>query len=90
MMKRLTCTAGLACLIALSGCASTAPSLEQQFGQTLRAALSSQVINPTASANTNPVHGIDSQAALGAQGQYVRSFATPIPHQGAMITGTAK
>lgn len=90
MIKQLAFGASLACLAALSGCASTSPAFEQSFGQTLRVSLASQVIDPAASSNANPVNGVDSNAALGAQLQYARSYAVRVPHQGALAAGSGK
>jgi len=65
--------------LALSACASTTPNWDSQFGQSVRAAIASQIINPAAAANQDPVAGIDGKAALGAQQRYEHSFAQPAP-----------
>ena len=72
------------------GCASTSPQAEQHFGQSVRASMAAQVIHPGAAANTNPVHGIDAAAALGAQKLYQASFNEPSRHQPAMVSGRGK
>jgi len=57
----------------LDGC-STAPRFDDHFGQSVRANLSAQVIDPAAVANANPAAGIDGGAARAAQDRYQRSF----------------
>lgn len=63
----------------LSACASTTPIFDQRFGDSVRATLTSQVANPAAGANRNPVAGIDGRAASAAQERYEHSFAQPTP-----------
>jgi type IV pilus biogenesis protein CpaD/CtpE len=58
---------------ALQGCSST-PRFNDNFGASVRANLSAQVINPAAAANTDPVSGVDGAAARAAQERYQRSF----------------
>jgi type IV pilus biogenesis protein CpaD/CtpE len=65
------CAAALALL--LSGCATT-PNADANFGQSVRATLLSQVANPAAVRNDNPVDGLDGRAARTAQEQYEKSF----------------
>jgi hypothetical protein len=63
--------------LALTACVSTTPNWDKQFGQSVRGTIASQTINPAASANADPVAGIDGKAALGAQKRYEHSFAQP-------------
>jgi hypothetical protein len=58
---------------ALAGC-SSAPRFNDHFGETVRANLSAQVIDPAAAANGSPAAGIDGAAARAAQERYQRSF----------------
>jgi type IV pilus biogenesis protein CpaD/CtpE len=58
---------------ALQGCSST-PRFNDNFGASVRANLSAQVINPAAAANTDPAIGVDGAAARAAQERYQRSF----------------
>jgi type IV pilus biogenesis protein CpaD/CtpE len=58
---------------ALQGCSST-PRFNDNFGASVRANLSAQVINPGAAANADPASGIDGAAARAAQERYQRSF----------------
>ena len=63
---------------ALQGCSST-PRFNDHFGETVRANLSAQVLDPAASANVNPANGVDGAAALAAHERYQRSFKDPDP-----------
>lgn len=68
-------TAALALLLA--GCAAISPRADASFGQSVRATLASQVVEPAAVRNANPVAGVDGRAARAAQDHYERSFAKP-------------
>lgn len=59
--------------ILLQGCTTT-PRFNDHFGDSVRANLAAQVIDPAASADTNPARGVDGPAALAAQERYQRSF----------------
>lgn len=72
---RFLTPAALALLLA--GCAATSPQADARFGQSVRAALASQVAQPGAVRNADPVSGVDGRAARAAQEQYERSFAKP-------------
>ena len=61
----------------LTACASTTPVLDANFGNAVRQARSAQTLNPDASANRDPVLGIDGQAAAAAQERYQESFKAP-------------
>lgn len=74
---RVLTPAALALL--LSACAATTPQSDARFGQSVRATLASQVAQPAAVRNANPVSGVDGQAARAAQERYERSFAKPEP-----------
>jgi type IV pilus biogenesis protein CpaD/CtpE len=73
---RILAIAALALL--LSACATT-PQNDARFGQSLRATLASQVVDPAAVRNTRPVTGLDGRAAGGALTQYEHSFDAPPP-----------
>jgi hypothetical protein len=76
--KRLGLAMTLSGLSWLAGCASTTtPQLDAVFGQAVREARASQILYPQASANTDPVLGIDGAAATAAQQRYQASFQTP-------------
>jgi len=63
--------------LASTACVQTTPRWDSQFGNSVRAAIASQTIAPGAAANRDPVAGVDSAAALGAQRRYEQSFAQP-------------
>ena len=75
---------------AVAGCASTTPQWDATFGDSVRAATASQVIDPAAVRNPNPVTGIDGRAARATQARYEASFLNPGPVEQAMTTGSAK
>lgn len=61
----------------LAGCVNQTPKLDDNFGNAVNAAKAAQIINPDASLNTDPVAGVDGQAADGAMNRYHRSFVQP-------------
>lgn len=76
----------------LTACTSTSPTLDAKFGDAVRQARIQQTLNPNASANRNPVLGIDGRAGAAAQDRYQESFRTPpktfeIINIGGAITG---
>jgi type IV pilus biogenesis protein CpaD/CtpE len=80
--------ATLAALVALLSACSTAPRVDEHFGEAVRANLSAQVANPAAPPNLNPAAGIDGQAARAAQERYQRSFVQPDKSQDASLIAT--
>lgn len=68
---------GLLVVAALSGCAPTAPRLDAKFGDAVNMAKAQQTINKDASKNTNPVTGIDGQAANAIMDRYHGIHETP-------------
>ena len=72
--KRIACAA-MSCML-LYGC-STTPRFNAQFGTSVRANVAAQVLDPTASANTNPAAGMEGKAAVIAQERYENSFKEP-------------
>jgi hypothetical protein len=74
-MNKLTCCAALA---VLAGCTTT-PDYDARFGDAVRQAKSAMTIDPNASANRDPVAGIDGQAAREAIARYQNSFKAPPP-----------
>jgi hypothetical protein len=75
-MARIRVGIAMAALL-LQGCVQTTPKWDRQFGDTIRANLAAQVLDPAAAANPNPAAGIDGRAAAAAQERYERSFANP-------------
>ena len=69
--------ASLGIAAVLAGCASPTPVVDAQFGKAVREARAAQTLNPNASANRNPVLGIDGKAAAAAQERYQESFKSP-------------
>lgn len=65
------------CAALLTACASSTPVLDANFGNAVRQARSAQTLNPNASANRDPVLGIDGQAGAAAQDRYQESFKSP-------------
>ncbi|MGH8857992.1 MAG: hypothetical protein ACREXG_08180 [Polaromonas sp.] len=65
------------CAALLSACASTTPVVDANFGKAVRQARAAQTLNPNASANRDPVLGIDGKAGAAAQERYQESFKTP-------------
>ena len=57
----------------LQGC-STTPRFNEHFGDSVRANLAAQVIDPAAARNADPVAGIDGAAARASHERYQRSF----------------
>lgn len=73
---RLACAA---MLLTLSACATHSPNLDAQMGRAVAAARAQQTIEPGASANRDPVAGIDGNAANDAIDNYATSYKTPPP-----------
>ena len=76
------------CAALLTACASTTPVLDANFGNAVRQARTNQTLNPNASANRDPVLGIDGQAGAAAQERYQESFKAP-PKTFEVINATA-
>lgn len=62
----------------LAGCAST-PHYDTRFGDAVRHNRLAMTITPRASANPDPVAGLDGQSAHQAHIRYEDSFKTPPP-----------
>lgn len=74
-------------LLPLSACQSTMPRYEAEFGDSIRSSLNSQVINPEAGNNSDPVAGIDGRAARDAIHNYQKSFSKPTPEPSVFSIG---
>jgi predicted Zn-dependent protease len=73
-----TCIALSAVLLA--ACSTTlTPDYDQRFGDAVRQARTRQTLNPTASANPDPVLGLDGKAAQEGIHLYHDSFKSPPP-----------
>jgi hypothetical protein len=63
----------------LAGCLSSTPHWDATFGDSVSQIREMQTLNPQASANTDPVAGIDGKSAVAAQKSYGKSFTAPPP-----------
>ena len=74
-MNTLT-TLALACLV--TGCASVSPQYDAKFGDSVRAAIAAQTLNPSAAPNTDAALGLDGGSAGNALERYQDSFKAPV------------
>lgn len=72
-------SAGLLVVAVLAGCAPTTPRLDAKFGDAVNKAKAQQIINPDAPRNTDPVAGIDGQAANAIIDRYHKAYESPTP-----------
>jgi hypothetical protein len=72
-------SAGLLAMAVLAGCAPTTPNLDSKFGDAMNQAKAQQIINPDAPKNTDPVAGIDGQAAKEIISRYHKAYEAPSP-----------
>ena len=90
-LARSTRLASVACaallLTLVGGCASRTPYFDAQFGKSVRLLNAQQTINPNATANTDPVLGLDGKAALSGYGDYQKTFANPEPQGNTFTIG---
>lgn len=69
----------------LGACASApmqsgaTPEVDARFGDAVRQARARQTIDPEAGKNTDPVAGIDGEAARATMTEYYKSFKEPPP-----------
>ncbi len=88
---RPACVVCAALLLTLvGGCASRNPYLDTQFGKSVRLLNAQQTINPNAITNTDPVLGLDGQAALSGFNDYQKTFAAPAPQPATFTIGIGK
>jgi len=86
--SRLARTAlAMAAALACAGCMSTSPVWDAQFGDAVRTVRMMQTLNPNASANTDPVTGVDARAATAAMDRYGQSYRNPQPDGNAYVVG---
>lgn len=74
-------------LLGVTGCATTTPMLDRNFGETVRLVKAQQTLNPGAALNTNPVTGMDGKAAKSGYDAYQKSYATPEVQPNAFTIG---
>lgn len=65
-----------ACAV-LSGCLSSTPIWDSHFGESVRTASQSQIIDPDAATRHPSTDGIDGKAAVAAMSNYNASFQQP-------------
>lgn len=63
-------------LAALLTACSTTPTLDREFGNSVRQARAQQTLNPDAGRTPRPVNGLDAPAAAAAYQNYQQSFIT--------------
>jgi len=68
-------------LLLLAGCSTPTftPNYDLRFGDAVRQARQRQTLNPAASANPDPVLGLDGKAAQEALQLYQNTFKAPPP-----------
>lgn len=71
--------AGLLAVAVLAACAPTTPRLDANFGDAVNQAKAQQTLNLDASRNTDPVAGIDGQAANAIMDRYHKTYEAPTP-----------
>ena len=77
ILLKFNLTAVLVSAALLSGCAAPTPHLDEKFGEAVNTAKAQQIINPDASKNTDPVAGVDGQAANATIDRYHKSYERP-------------
>jgi hypothetical protein len=76
-VARAASVLGLVSLMA--GCAvSPTPELDARFGDAVRSARLAQTLNPNASANRDPVKGLDGTSAARVMDNYQKSYKSPV------------
>lgn len=73
----------------LTGCAdlSTSPRWDASFGNSISQIVALQTLNPAGTAPEDADQGIDGNAAVNAQNNYMKSFAAPAKSGGASMLG---
>jgi hypothetical protein len=88
-MNQHTCKAVLAACAAcaLSACAEAPTRTDQMFGEAVRAATASQIIDPDASQNRKAPAGMEGAAARSTVDRYQKSFEAPLPPMNVFTIG---
>lgn len=79
------CLCGLTLLA--SGCAMLPDGQEPPMGATVSLTMAQQVMNPAAGTNSDPVSGVDGQAAKSSYDAYQKSYRAPQPQQNVFTIG---
>lgn len=75
MLKKIIALMGLVgIVIAFSGCSEASSRLEANYGESVRQAQTSQILNPDAGKNLEPCEGLDGQAAAIVMDEYRKGF----------------
>lgn len=74
-------------MAALTGCSTTTPTLDRQFGHSVAVLKAQQVIDPAASSRTTPLT-TDGETAREMINRYHKSYKAPSPQPGAFTIGT--
>lgn len=83
-------SAFLACaVVVFTGCAPMPTALDDNFGSSLGALKSHQIINHHAASRTDGP-AMDGRAAQDAIGLYQKSFSAPTPHQNVFTIGVSQ
>ncbi len=75
LIKKIIALMGLVgIVIAFSGCSEASSRLEANYGESVRQAKTSQILNPDAGKNLEPCEGLDGQAAAIVMDEYRKGF----------------
>lgn len=75
LLIRASVCAGIS--LSLAGCLTSTPQWDAHFGETVQQLSASQVLNPEAGSNPDPVTGVDGGAAAATMFRYDKSFSQP-------------
>ncbi|AGK50456.1 hypothetical protein BTI_4892 [Burkholderia thailandensis MSMB121] len=85
LTRRLVLAASLAA--SLGGCMSSTPVWDSRFGDSVRAVMHAQIIDPHAAEHAQSAPGVDGRAAAAALDNYDRSFQQIEPTPNAFVIG---
>ena len=75
MLKKIIALMGLlGIIIAFSGCSEAPSRVDANYGESVRQAKVSQILNPDAGEDLKPCEGLDGQAAAMVMKQYRKGF----------------
>lgn len=75
MLKKIIALMGLVgIIIAFSGCSKAPSRVDANFGESVRQAKSSQILDPDAGKDLEPCEGLDGQAAKTVMDKYREGF----------------
>ncbi|AOJ05538.1 MULTISPECIES: hypothetical protein [Burkholderia] len=85
LTRRLVLAASLAA--SLGGCMNSTPVWDSRFGDSVRAVMQAQIIDPHAAEHTKSALGIDGKSAAAALENYDKSFQQIEPTPNAFVIG---